>query len=117
VALKAAHHYSSKLWSHAKQNLSEDEQKYIRDFHGKDINHGIVNEVLASAKEKKKESEDKGWKFVRKDGKVIVVREIFAKIVDSITKFQDAVDFLVSMDASGHAALPWAGVKFFLSVG
>ena len=95
--------------------MSEDDQKFIQGFDVKD-NHGIVNEVLASAKEKKKEAEDKNWKFTRKDGSVIVLRHVFDKIVDYITKFQDGVDFLVSLDASGHAALPWAGVKFLLSV-
>ena len=75
-----------------------------------------MNDVLRTAKEKQKEAEDKNWTFKRSDGRVVVVREIFSKIVDSITKFQGAVDFLVSMDASGHSALPWAGVKFLLSV-
>ncbi|KAH9203929.1 hypothetical protein DL95DRAFT_471950 [Leptodontidium sp. 2 PMI_412] len=108
---------SSKLWYEAKQNLSNEEQEYTRDFYGDEgDNHGIVNDVLRTAKEKQKEAEDKNWTFKRSDGRVVVVREIFSKIVDSITKFQGAVDFLVSMDASGHSALPWAGVKFLLSI-
>ncbi len=75
-----------------------------------------MNDVLKTAKEKQKEAEDKNWTFKRSDGRVVVVREIFSKIVDWITKFQGAVDFLVSLDVSGHTALPWAGVKFLLSV-
>jgi hypothetical protein len=78
--------------------------------------HSIVNEILTSAKEKQKEKLDSSWKYTRKDGTVVLLRDVFNKIVDSITKFQDAADFLVSLDATGHAALPWAGVKFFLSV-
>ncbi|KAN0106705.1 hypothetical protein V8E51_009581 [Hyaloscypha variabilis] len=108
---------SSKLWYEAKQNLSKEEQGYISNFQGsKDDNHGIVNDVLRTAKEKQKEAQDKNWTFKRSDGRVVVVRELFSKIVDWITKFQGAVDFLVSMDVSGHAALPWAGVKFLLSI-
>ena len=78
--------------------------------------HSIVNEILKLAKEKQKEKLDSSWKYTRKDGTVVILREVFNKIVSSITKFQDAADFLVSLDATGHAALPWAGVKFFLSV-
>jgi hypothetical protein len=87
----------------------------IQDFDQED-SHGIVNEVLDSAVEKKNEVTDKSWTFTRSDGTVIIIREIFDKIVNSIVKFQEAADFLVSLDASGHAALPWAIVKFFLSV-
>jgi hypothetical protein len=79
-------------------------------------NHAIVKEVLKAAKAKQGEAEDRRWKIQRKDGRVIVIRDVFDKLVGAITKFQDAADFLVSLDASGHAALPWAGVKFFLSV-
>jgi hypothetical protein len=93
----------------AKDKLSDGDRELIQAFDERN-NHGIVNEVLASAKEKQKL-----WKFTR-NGKVIIIRDVFAKIVSSITKFQDAADFLVSLDASGHAALPWAAVKFFLSV-
>lgn len=115
---KQAREHSSQLWYEAKQTLSKEEKEYIRDFHGDgDDNHGIVNDVLKTVKEKRKEAEDKNWTFKSSDGRVVVVREIFSKIVDSITKFQGAVDFLVSLDASGHSALPWAGVKFLLSVG
>jgi hypothetical protein len=114
---KQALEYSSKLWYEAKQNLSKEEQDYIRDFQGDSgDNHGIVNDVLKTAKEKQKEAQDKNWTFKRSDGRVVVVRELFSKIVDWITKFQGAVDFLVSLDVSGHSALPWAGVKFLLGV-
>jgi hypothetical protein len=114
---KQALEYSSKLWYEAKQNLSKEEQDYIRDFQGDSgDNHGIVNDVLKTAKKKQKEAQDKNWTFKRSDGRVVVVRELFSKIVDWITKFQGAVDFLVSLDVSGHSALPWAGVKFLLGV-
>jgi hypothetical protein len=107
--------HSSKLWLQAKQKLSEDDRELIHVWGAKD-NHGIVNEVLASARDKQKEADAKKWKFQRKDGTVVVVKDVFDKMVDAIAKFQDAADFLVSLDASGHAALPWTGVKFFLSV-
>jgi len=75
-----------------------------------------VKEILESAETKMKANLNSSWKYTRKDGTVVLLRDVFNKIVDSVTKFQNAADFLVSLDASGHAALPWAGVKFFLSV-
>jgi hypothetical protein len=94
--------------------LSDEDRRRV-DF-AQNGGQAIVKAILTSAEEKKKEAEDKAWTYTRKNGEVIVLRHVFEKIVDSITKFQDAADFLVSLDASGHAALPWAGVKFFLSV-
>jgi hypothetical protein len=44
-------------------------------------------------------------------------RDICDKIIDWVTKFEDIGDALISLlDVSGHAALPWAGVKFVLEV-
>jgi hypothetical protein len=71
---------------------------------------------LTLAAEKQKEAQDRAWTYARRNGEVVVLRNLFAKVVDSLTKFQDAAGFLVSLDASGHVALPWAGIQFFLSV-
>lgn len=58
------------------------------------------------------------WCFKRPggNGEVIIVRDLFRKIAIWIERFKDIGDVAVQYDA-GHAALPWAGVRFLLQVG
>lgn len=80
---------SSKLWYEAKQNLSKEEQGYIRDFQGDSgDNHGIVNDVLKTAKEKQKEAQDKNWTFKRSDGRVVVVRDSSRTLLIGLRNFR-----------------------------
>jgi hypothetical protein len=93
--------------------LSVEDQKQIDFAHpGSAIN---VNNILRTGEAKKQLCLDNRWHITRK-GKTIFFRDLFQKIVDSIKKVQNAVDFVVSLDVTGHAALPWAGVKFFLDL-
>ena len=55
------------------------------------------------------------WKVKRKDGRDIVLRDVFNKITDSINKFKEVGDMLVQYDPA-HAAIPWAVVRFVLQV-
>lgn len=105
---------SSELWSRAFQALSEKDRRAV-NFDTQTVHKSIVEDILATAKAKQKDKLDSSLKIKLGD-RTIVIRKVFDNIVDSITKFQDAADFLVSLDASGHAALPWAGVKFFISI-
>jgi hypothetical protein len=44
------------------------------------------------------------------------LRNIVSQIISPIKKFIEFVDDTVALDPSGHAALPWAGIKFILQV-
>lgn len=60
--------------------------------------------------------EDKSWSFKRKNGETVYVRELLAKESKWINHFKDIGDIIVQYDPV-HAALPWAGVRFLLTVG
>ena len=66
-------------------------------------------------REKHALSIQKQWKVKRKDGRDIVLRDVFNKITDSINKFKEVGDMLVQYDPA-HAAIPWAVVRFVLQV-
>jgi hypothetical protein len=59
--------------------------------------------------------QEKKWKFTFA-GKDIVVRDKADKILAWVDKFKVIVDTAVQYDP-GHAALPWAAVRFLLQVG
>ena len=50
-----------------------------------------------------------------RNGETVVLRDIFAKMVHWIDAFKQIGDIVVQYDP-GHAALPWAGVRFILQI-
>ena len=104
---------SSDLWIKAAATLS-DEDKKVLDI--EDLKRGnVVQAVLKETRRQKQRCEDKQWSFSFK-GKQILVRDVLENIISWAEKFKQIVDFAVSMDVTGHAALPWACVKFCLEV-
>ena len=57
----------------------------------------------------------KRWKFTKKNGHVIIIRDVCEKIIKWIRKFKETGDVAVQYDPS-HASLPWAAVRFFLQL-
>jgi hypothetical protein len=54
--------------------------------------------------------------YTNKNGEKIMVREIFNRMSGWINRFKEVGDVAIQYDP-GHAALPWAAVRFFLQVG
>ena len=50
-----------------------------------------------------------------RNGKEIVLRDVLEKIIRWLNYFKAVGDAAVQYDP-GHAALPWAGVRFLLQV-
>lgn len=74
------------------------------------------NELLETVEEKKQICKEKQWKYKKRNGEVIIFRDIFDKIAIWVEKFEQVGEIAVSYDVSGHAALPWAGVKLLIRV-
>jgi hypothetical protein len=75
----------------------------------------ILVELRADAELSKQISIDKRWKFVRKSGETVVIRDVFEKIVRWVDTFKQVGDIAVQYDPI-HASLPWAGIRFLLQV-
>lgn len=75
-----------------------------------------INEILESLERRKKECIDKQWTVPRgRKGNAVVLRDVFTKIAVWINKFMAVGDIAVQYDP-GHAALPWALIRFLLKV-
>ncbi|KAI4270179.1 MAG: hypothetical protein LQ337_006838 [Flavoplaca oasis] len=104
---------SSSLWDKAVQSLSDEDKQSI-DFSQTD-KPTILADVLQAAEQKKQLCMQKRWKFTKKNGHVIIVRDVCEKIIKWIHKFKEIGDVAAQYDPS-HASLPWAAVRFFLQL-
>jgi hypothetical protein len=75
----------------------------------------ILNDVLAAVEAKKQSCMQKRWKFTKRNGEVIIIRDLFEKIATWVNKFKDVMDVAVQYDPT-HASLPWAGIRLLLQV-
>jgi hypothetical protein len=99
------------LWAQAGAALAPSDQLPI-DLNDPTIPNSI-GDVLKSAKLLQEKRRSKMWKYKNKKGEEIILRDVFAKIVVWVEKFKEVGDTIVQYDP-GHAALPWAGVRFVL---
>ncbi|CZR51502.1 uncharacterized protein PAC_01379 [Phialocephala subalpina] len=104
---------SDDLWSEAVKLLRPDDENQIRLQEGDKLT--VLSEVLAATIEKQERCKDRQWRFKKKDGTFIVLRDVFDKIVSWLKKLQSIGDFVAQLDPV-HLALPWSIIKFFLQV-
>ena len=99
------------LWSIACSKLSKEQQEILKS--------GLVlpvrfDDLRSTVDKTRKDAESHRWKIKTRNG-TIVLREHFNKMVSWIQKFIAVGDTVVTYDP-GHAALPWAAVRFILQV-
>jgi hypothetical protein len=58
---------------------------------------------------------DSRWTFTRKNKETVIIRDVFLKIIRWADSFKQVGDIVIQYDP-GHAALPWAGIRFLLQV-
>ena len=101
------------LWDKAVEAL-KDKHKHNVDFQRTDKN-AILADVLEEVQKKKQACIERRLKYKRKNGEVLVLYDVYEKMVKWVTKFKEVGDIAVQYDP-GHAALPWAAIRFFLQV-
>ena len=76
-----------------------------------------INDLLQIANHAKQDYQKKKWSIgISTHGKKpVILDDVFSKIVTWIRKFVEVGDAAVQYDP-GHAALPWAAVRFLLQV-
>ena len=91
--------------------LSPEDRQYV-DFE----KSATLTNLLEAAKEKRALCIKKCWKYTKKNGEKVILRDLMEKVVAWVEKFVQIGDIAINYDPV-HAALPWAGVRFFLRVG
>jgi hypothetical protein len=101
------------LWTQAAATLRPNERLPI-DLNDPTMSNS-VEDVLQYAKKRQEECTGKLWKYKKKNGEEVQVRDLFSQIVVWINKFKEVGDTIMQYDP-GHAALPWAAVRFVLQI-
>ncbi|KAF1946986.1 hypothetical protein EJ02DRAFT_331027, partial [Clathrospora elynae] len=101
------------LWTDAVAQLSNDDKLNIN--FGRTDKLNILAELHADAERSKQRSIESRWKYKRKSGETVIIRDLFEKIVRWVDMFKEVGDVAVQYDPV-HAALPWAGVRFLLQM-
>ncbi|KAF7889956.1 uncharacterized protein EAF02_002371 [Botrytis sinoallii] len=73
----------------------------------------ILVEILDLVQKQELKAQERKWKWKKKNGQVIIIRDIFVKLAIWIEKFKSIGDIVVQYDPI-HASLPWAAVRFLL---
>jgi len=102
---------SGDLWNEAIKVLRPDDEEQIRLEKANKIT--VLSEVLTAAIEKRERCKDRQWKFKKRDGTVIVLRDVFDKITSWLKKLENIGDFVSQLDPV-HLALPWSITNSFL---
>ncbi|KAH7409627.1 hypothetical protein BKA64DRAFT_705387 [Cadophora sp. MPI-SDFR-AT-0126] len=104
---------SDDLWGQALQRLKPANQTAIREISTSTNRLQVLQDVLELAQNSERTSQQKQWKWKNRKGEIIVVRDLFAKMVTWIEKIKGIGDTIVQYDP-GHAALPWAAARLLL---
>ena len=107
---------SINLWASALETLSHNDRQQLTLYDGQD-RLAILSDLQVLTESAKGQCIKKRWRFKRpgRNGETIVLRDIFQKMVVWIDMFKQIGDTVVQYDP-GHAALPWAGLRFILQV-
>ncbi|KAF7952034.1 uncharacterized protein EAE97_001531 [Botrytis byssoidea] len=73
----------------------------------------ILVEILDLVQKQELKAQERKWKWKKKNGQVIIIRDIFVKLAIWIEKFKSIGHIVVQYDPI-HASLPWALVRFLL---
>jgi predicted nicotinamide N-methyase len=106
-------HRSDDLWTLAIDKLSDDVKQYI-DF-GSVNKLDVLVDLLELIEISHQECVQKRWRYVRRNGEVVIIRDLFAKITKWLDVFKQIGDSAVQFDPH-HAALPWADIRFVLQM-
>ncbi|KAL2797362.1 ankyrin repeat-containing domain protein [Aspergillus keveii] len=98
------------LWEEAATLISKDDRTHLDFAHASDPKR-ILGDIETQVHEAKK----KQWRFRKRNGEEVTVREVFEKIANWVTKFKEIGDIASGIDPL-HVGLPWAAVRFFLQL-
>ena len=103
------------LWQEALRSLEElpEHRILLENCVGEDV-HQITSSIEKKVDRIKEERKGKEWKIPFL-GNVIVMKDIVMKTLRWVHKFRAVGDIAIQHDPV-HAALPWAGFRFLLTV-
>ena len=111
LAHKAKSQYRDRrLWDEAaKLARGSDNLDIEEDLIGSSIS---IDDIQIVVQNKLEDCKKKRWSYTKSNGQKVVIWEMLEKTLRWVHKFKEIGDVVVQYDP-GHAALPWAVVRFF----
>lgn len=106
---------SAELWKKALETLPEDDRQAIVALQLGSSKRSIVAEVLKGAQTKRDVVLEKRWKYKKNDGSIVIVRDVFEKIIHWVARYASAVDVVSNVEPL-YVSPAWAVVRFLLQV-
>lgn len=100
------------LWAQAIAQLDPSDRANINFSYDK---LSILSDLEKETQTAQKRCDEKRLCYKRKNGEKVIFRDLFGKVIKWINLFKQIGDVAVSYDP-GHAALPWALIRFLLQV-
>lgn len=101
------------LWDIARKRLTNTEEAQLTK--AAVDNNPLSQQLLELVQGKQQKCMDRKWKFRRSNGEVVVIRDVFEKVVRWLQRFKEVGDVATQYDPA-HAAIPWAGVRMLLQI-
>ncbi|KAL2827291.1 ankyrin repeat-containing domain protein [Aspergillus pseudoustus] len=76
---------------------------------------GGPTRILGDIETQVQQAKQNQWRFRKRNGEEVTVREVFEKIATWVAKFKEIGDIAAGIDPA-HVGLPWAAVRFFLQL-
>ena len=102
-----------------RRQLWNEAAKSVRDSKSSDLDkeligsHVSIDDVRDTVQDKLDECIQKRWTYTRSNGREIVLWDVLDKVMQWVNRFKAIGDVAVQYDP-GHAALPWAAIRFVL---
>ena len=109
----ASHCSSLDLWTRAAAELPDHDKKNLNFDRSDELN--LLVELHEAVEKSRQKSIESAWKYTRKSGETVIIRDVFGKIIRWIDTFKQIGDVAVQYDPV-HASLPWAGIRLVLQV-
>ena len=109
-----SHVKHQELWSQALSRIAPADKDHLQSLATENY-IAALSDFLSLTESSHQESLRKRWKYVRSNGEVVIIRDLFAKVTKWLDIFKQVGDQAVQYDP-GHAALPWAGIRFVLQM-
>jgi hypothetical protein len=74
-----------------------------------------VQSVLEEADKARAERDENKWRYTKKDGEVVVLRDRFDKIIEGFTKYADCISIAIQHQPE-VTSLVWAAARFLIQV-
>ncbi|RDW72196.1 hypothetical protein BP5796_08230 [Coleophoma crateriformis] len=101
------------LWTQAAASLDANAHLDF-DLSQSDQNN-IIQDIVISVQRRQNECLRKGWKYKNEKGEIIVLQDVFLKIITWVKQFIHVGVTIAQYDPA-YAALPWAGVRSLLQI-